>query len=134
VTGNCKRIGTRKNAKLEDADRPRRGNVWCGDAIDFCQTRPIDIGGTKVAGGLVDARGEIHVRSRTPMITAGAGLLVYKRISETQSLTHICQGFRFSVSVPFDRLDLVCVIALIATQVCIKGHATAFAASRMLPW
>ena len=24
----------------------------------------IDIGGTKVAGGLVDARGEIHVRSR----------------------------------------------------------------------
>jgi len=31
----------------------------------------IDIGGTKVAGGLVDARGEIHVRSRTPMITAG---------------------------------------------------------------
>ena len=36
----------------------------------------IDIGGTKVAGGLVDARGEIHVRSRTPMITAGAGLLV----------------------------------------------------------
>src|SRR4030088_310814 len=32
----------------------------------------IDIGGTKVAGGLVDARGEIHVRSRTAMITAGA--------------------------------------------------------------
>ena len=32
----------------------------------------IDIGGTKVAAGLVDARGEIHVRSRTPMITAGA--------------------------------------------------------------
>ena len=31
----------------------------------------IDIGGTKVAGGLVDACGEIHVRSRTPMITAG---------------------------------------------------------------
>jgi len=31
----------------------------------------IDIGGTKVARGLVDACGEIHVRSRTPMITAG---------------------------------------------------------------
>ncbi len=31
----------------------------------------IDIGGTKVAGGLVDACGEIHVRSRTPMITTG---------------------------------------------------------------
>src|SRR6266568_2015980 len=31
----------------------------------------IDIGGTKVAAGLVDARGEIHVRSRTPMVTAG---------------------------------------------------------------
>ena len=31
----------------------------------------VDIGGTKVAGGLVDARGEIHVRSRTPMTTAG---------------------------------------------------------------
>src|SRR3989449_44272 len=31
----------------------------------------IDIGGTKVAGGLVNARGEIYVRSRTPMITAG---------------------------------------------------------------
>src|SRR5438309_1009884 len=31
----------------------------------------IDIGGTKVAGGLVDACGEIHVRSRTPMVTTG---------------------------------------------------------------
>src|SRR5260370_29319055 len=31
----------------------------------------IDIGGTKVAGGLVNARGEIHVRSRTAMITSG---------------------------------------------------------------
>src|SRR5437879_983007 len=38
------------------------------------KTKPaigIDIGGKKVAGGLVDACGEIHVRSRTPMITTG---------------------------------------------------------------
>src|SRR5437879_8728835 len=31
----------------------------------------IDIGGTQVARGVLDARGEIHVRSSTPMITAG---------------------------------------------------------------
>src|SRR6267143_1666265 len=32
----------------------------------------VDIGGTKVAAGLVDANGEIIVRNRTPMLTAGA--------------------------------------------------------------
>src|SRR5258708_4569156 len=32
----------------------------------------VDIGGTKVAAGLVDANGEILARNRTPMITAGA--------------------------------------------------------------
>ncbi len=31
----------------------------------------VDIGGTKVAAGLVDARGEILARSRTPMVTTG---------------------------------------------------------------
>ena len=31
----------------------------------------VDIGGTKVAAGLVDARGKILVRSRTPMVTTG---------------------------------------------------------------
>src|SRR5258708_3216078 len=32
----------------------------------------VDIGGTKVAAGLVDANGEILARNRTPMLTAGA--------------------------------------------------------------
>src|SRR6266852_3378254 len=32
----------------------------------------VDIGGTKVAAGLVDANGEILARTRTPMLTAGA--------------------------------------------------------------
>src|SRR5260370_37992691 len=32
----------------------------------------VDIGGTKVAAGLVDANGKILVRNRTPMLTAGA--------------------------------------------------------------
>jgi len=32
----------------------------------------IDVGGTKVAAGLVDARGEIHARSRTPMVANDA--------------------------------------------------------------
>jgi glucokinase len=32
----------------------------------------VDIGGTKVAAGLVDANGEILVRNRTPMLTDGA--------------------------------------------------------------
>jgi hypothetical protein len=32
----------------------------------------VDIGGTKVAAGLVDANGEILTRNRTPMLTAGA--------------------------------------------------------------
>ncbi len=32
----------------------------------------VDIGGTKVAAGLVNAEGEIFARSRTPMITTGA--------------------------------------------------------------
>ena len=32
----------------------------------------VDIGGTKVAAGLVDANGEILVRNRTPMLTSGA--------------------------------------------------------------
>ena len=31
----------------------------------------VDVGGTKVAAGLVDAQGEIRVQSRTPMITTG---------------------------------------------------------------
>src|SRR5712692_1660418 len=32
----------------------------------------VDIGGTKVAAGLVDANGEIRARNRTPMLTTGA--------------------------------------------------------------
>src|SRR5467141_2368625 len=32
----------------------------------------VDIGGSKVAAGLVDANGEIRVRNRTPMLTTGA--------------------------------------------------------------
>jgi len=32
----------------------------------------VDIGGTKVAAGLVDAQGEIRTQMRTPMITEGA--------------------------------------------------------------
>jgi len=31
----------------------------------------VDIGGSKVAAGLVDANGEIRVRNRTPMLTTG---------------------------------------------------------------
>src|SRR5258708_7218723 len=32
----------------------------------------VDIGGTKVAAGLVNAKGEILVQNRTPMVTTGA--------------------------------------------------------------
>lgn len=32
----------------------------------------VDIGGTKVAAGLVDSQGEIRAQSRTPMVSAGA--------------------------------------------------------------
>jgi len=32
----------------------------------------VDIGGTKVAAGVVNAEGEILAQSRTPMLTAGA--------------------------------------------------------------
>jgi predicted NBD/HSP70 family sugar kinase len=32
----------------------------------------VDIGGTKVAAGLVNAEGEILARNRTPMLTTGA--------------------------------------------------------------
>ncbi|MHB8501638.1 MAG: ROK family protein [Candidatus Acidiferrales bacterium] len=32
----------------------------------------VDIGGTKVAAGLVNAKGEILARTRTPMVTSGA--------------------------------------------------------------
>jgi glucokinase len=47
----------------------------------------IDVGGTKVAAGLVDARGEIHARSRTPMVAndAARGLAaVRSAIAELQ--------------------------------------------------
>jgi predicted NBD/HSP70 family sugar kinase len=67
----------------------------------------VDIGGTKVAAGLVNAKGEILVQNRTPMVTTGApsnGLAAVSVAIQGLSLTLPCRiRSRPSASAPRDR-------------------------------
>src|SRR5258708_31920377 len=64
----------------------------------------VDIGGTKVAAGLVNAKGEILARNRTPMVTSG---------TPSDGLAAVSEAIRglFPDTVPHDKIGAIGVCA-----------------------